>query len=149
MRLRNITGKSRILRKPKAAKTGYGCDINTRNIGRLMSIYPYPYIQLCRYPGYPKSPPSGQGEKVDRGHSCNSAFDRASTANCHADRPLSSLASGAPLMPTQQATPGSTRLSLPAPSTCTTLALDPSTGQMPDQTKRAPRVCSPVVTLPR
>ena len=43
MRLRNITGKSRILRKPKAAKTGYGCNINTRNIGRLMSIYPYPY----------------------------------------------------------------------------------------------------------
>ena len=42
MRLRNITGKSRILRKPKAAKTGYGCNINTRNIGRLMSIYPYP-----------------------------------------------------------------------------------------------------------
>ena len=38
MRLRNITGKSRILRKPKAAKSGYGCNIHTRNIGRLMSI---------------------------------------------------------------------------------------------------------------
>ena len=53
------------------------------------------------------------------------------------------------VMPTQQATPGPTRPSLPAPSTCTTLALDPSTGQMPDQTKQAPRVCSPVVPLPR
>ena len=63
--------------------------------------------------------------------------------------PLSSLAPSAPLIPTQQATPGSTRPPLPDASTCTTLALDPSTGQMPDQTKRAPRVCSPVVTLPR
>jgi hypothetical protein len=32
MRLRNITGKSRILRKPKAAKKRYECNINTRII---------------------------------------------------------------------------------------------------------------------
>ena len=71
------------------------------------------------------------------------------TANCHADMPLSSLAPSAPLIPTQQATPGSTRPPLPDASTCTTLAHDPSTGQIPDRTKRAPRVCSPVVTHPR
>ena len=38
MRLRNITGKSRILRKRNAAETRYECNNNTRNIRRLLLI---------------------------------------------------------------------------------------------------------------
>ena len=38
MRLCDITGESRILRKHNAAGTRYECNINARNIGRLLLI---------------------------------------------------------------------------------------------------------------
>ena len=39
MRLCDITGESRILRKHNAAGTRYECNINARNIGRLLWIF--------------------------------------------------------------------------------------------------------------
>ena len=38
MRLCDVTGESRILRKRNAAETRYECNIYTRNIGRLRLI---------------------------------------------------------------------------------------------------------------
>ena len=55
MRLRNITEKGRILRNRNAAantlRDHYGCNINTRNIGRLLwiSIPLHPTTVKVRY----------------------------------------------------------------------------------------------------
>ena len=56
----------------------------------------------------------------------------------------------APLMPTQQAAPGSTTPPLPAPSTRTTLALAPSTDPMPRLTLyNASGACNPSIARAR